>query len=99
MQEAGQGKELDGWLKEELRRIGSPKTAAAAKQRITLKDGSGVVASGAVITPQRPTNTGLPSPRGPNSDNKSGEHRGSTESYISLGMHTRPGEKGRAVHY
>ena len=64
VEETEQNQELDGWLREELERIGSPNTAAAAKAKIlaAMKGEPLLSAGDRTFTPLRPTRTGLPSP-------------------------------------
>ena len=62
VEDQGRNREFDGWLQEELQRIGSPSTAAAAKSRAAMKGESQSANGDAVITPRRLTRSGLPSP-------------------------------------
>ena len=77
VEEVEQNRELDGWIREELDKIGSPNTAAAAKAKIlaAMRGDSVIAASEKVSTPLRPTRTGLPSPSKGDLDNvdKKGE--------------------------
>ena len=64
---AEQKEELDGWLKDELDKIGSPGTAAAAKARIVaaMKGGGAGPHQVPQVTPKRPTQGGISSPAVP----------------------------------
>ena len=64
VEDVEQKRELDGWLQEELGRLGSPGTAAAAKARIVaaMKGGDSVATPAMQTTPNRPTQGGMATP-------------------------------------
>ena len=84
---AEQKEELDGWLKEELDKIGSPGTAAAAKARIVaaMKGGGSGPHQVPQCTPKRPTQGGIPSPARPQPKAVTGAKEHATRALLPFG--------------